>query len=84
MRWKRDVFFINCNFERQKERKILENKRLDLDAAKSRLKRAKTGGKDQVLSPDDSASPQVHVGLHFHGGAGGVSVHDFSRQVFLF
>lgn len=37
----------------QKERKLLQNKRLDLDAAKTRLKKARMADARAVVSDDD-------------------------------
>ena len=51
MIWK-DGFWLPhvCCFYSQKERKVLEGKRLDLDAAKGRLRKAKAQAAQQAVS----------------------------------
>ena len=47
------VLFFNLAFV-QKERKLLANKRLDLDAAKTKLKKARMADARAVVSDDDA------------------------------
>ena len=50
----------------QKERRLLENLRLDLDACKTRLKKAKVAEAKAAVSPFAHPSPQLYSHTHSH------------------
>lgn len=50
----------------QKERRLLENLRLDLDACKTRLKKAKVAEAKAAVSPLVPPNPKPHPHTHSH------------------
>ena len=60
--------YFSSHIPLQKERKILENKRLDLDAAKGKLRKTKSPEANKLVSqskklPNTPQPPLNHIGI---------------------